>query len=43
MAKRIYIDKYVGTLERTDLYLVKLTKKDGTVYEDLEPDRKSVV
>ena len=36
---RIYIDKYVGTLERTDLYLVKLTMKDGTVYEDLEPRR----
>ena len=39
MAKRIYIDKYVGTLERTDLYLVKLTLKDGTVYENLEPRR----
>ena len=36
---RIYIDKYVGTLERTDLYLVKLTLKDGTVHEDLEPRR----
>ena len=36
---RIYVDKYVGTLERTDLYLVKLTLKDGTVYEDLEPRR----
>jgi hypothetical protein len=36
---RIYIDKYVGTLARTDLYLVKLTMKDGTVYEDLEPRR----
>lgn len=39
MANRIYIDKYVGTLERTDLYLVKLTMKDGTVHEDLEPRR----
>ena len=39
MAKRIYIDKYVGTLARTDLYLVRLTMKDGTVYEDLEPRR----
>ena len=36
---RIYIDKYVGKLERTDLYFVKLTLKDGTVYEDLEPRR----
>ncbi len=36
---RIYVDKYVGKLERTDLYLVKLTLKDGTVYEDLEPRR----
>ena len=39
MAQRIYIDKYTGTLERTDLYLVKLTMKDGTVHEDLEPRR----
>ena len=39
MAQRIYIDQYVGTLTRTDLYLVKLTMKDGTVYEDLEPRR----
>lgn len=34
---RIYVDRYTGRLERTDLYLVKLTLKDGTVYEDLEP------
>lgn len=34
---RIYIDQYTGTIERTDLYLVKLTMKDGTVYENLEP------
>lgn len=34
---RYYIDKYTGTLEKTDLYLVKLTKKDGTVVENLEP------
>ncbi|MBQ9087067.1 MAG: DUF1854 domain-containing protein [Clostridia bacterium] len=34
---RIYIDRYTGSLERTDLYLVRLTLKDGTVYEDLEP------
>ena len=39
MAQRIYIDKYVGTLTRTDLYLVKLTMRDGTVHEDLEPRR----
>ncbi len=39
MAKRIYIDKYVGSLERTDLYLVKLTMRDGTVHENLEPRR----
>ena len=35
--KRIYVDKYTGKLERTDLYMVKLTLRDGTVYEDLEP------
>ena len=35
--ERIYVDRYTGTIERTDLYLVKLTLKDGTVYEDLEP------
>lgn len=34
---RIYIDRYTGKIERTDLYLVKLTMKDGTVYENLEP------
>ena len=34
---RIYIDRYTGKLERTDLYFVRLTLKDGTVYEDLEP------
>ncbi len=34
---RIYVDKYTGKIERTDLYLVKLTMKDGTVYENLEP------
>ncbi len=34
---RYYIDKYTGTLERTDLYLVRLIKKDGTIIEDLEP------
>ena len=34
---RYYIDKYTGRLERTDLYLVRLIKKDGSVIEDLEP------
>ncbi len=34
---RYYIDKYTGSIERTDLYLVRLVKKDGTVCEDLEP------
>ena len=34
---RIYVDQYTGRIERTDLYLVKLTLKDGTVYENLEP------
>ncbi|MBQ7604272.1 MAG: DUF1854 domain-containing protein [Clostridia bacterium] len=36
---RIYIDKYTGRIERTDVYLVRLTLKDGTVYENLEPRR----
>ena len=36
---RYYIDKYTGTLERTDLYLVRLIKKDGSVVENLEPRR----
>ena len=36
---RIYVDKYTGKIERTDLYLVRLTLKDGTVYEELEPRR----
>ena len=34
---RYYIDKYTGTIERTDLYLVRLIKKNGEVIEDLEP------
>ena len=37
--RRIYVDKYTGKLERTDLYLVRLTLKDGTVYDELEPRR----
>ena len=36
---RIYIDQYTGKIQRTDLYLVRLTMKDGTVYENLEPRR----
>jgi hypothetical protein len=36
---RIYLDRYTGRLERTDLYLVRLILKDGTVLEDLEPRR----
>lgn len=35
--RRIYVDKYTGKIERTDLYLIRLTMKDGTVYENLEP------
>ena len=37
--KRLYIDQYTGKIERSDLYLVRLTLKDGTVLEDLEPRR----
>ena len=36
---RIYIDQYTGKLSRSDMYLVTLTLKDGTVIEDLEPRR----
>ena len=36
---RIYIDKYTGKIERTDVYLVRITLKDGTVYDNLEPRR----
>ena len=36
---RIYVDRYNGRIERTDLYRVRLTMKDGSVYEDLEPRR----
>ena len=36
---RIYVDKNTGHLERTDLYLVRLTLSDGTVHEGLEPRR----
>ena len=34
---RYYIDQYTGRIEQTDLYLVRLIEKDGTVHEDLEP------
>lgn len=36
---RIYVDKDNGRIERTDMYLVKLTLSDGTVMEELEPRR----
>ena len=37
--ERIYVDKYTGSLTRTDLYRVRLTLRDGSVIEDLEPHR----
>ena len=36
---RIYIDQYTGKIRRSDVYLVTLTLKDGTVIENLEPRR----
>ena len=36
---RIYIDQYTGKISRSDMYLVTLTLKDGTVIENLEPRR----
>lgn len=36
---RIYVDRSCGKLERTDLYLVRLTLSDGRVFDDLEPRR----
>ena len=36
---RLYIDKTNGKIERSDLYLVKLIKTDGSVVENLEPRR----
>ncbi len=36
---RIYVDRYTGRIERTDMYLVRLTLKDGTMIENLEPRR----
>ena len=37
--ERIYVDRYTGTIEQTDLYLIRLSLKDGRVYENLEPRR----
>lgn len=37
--KRFYVDKYTARLERSDMYLIRLIEKDGTVHEDLEPRR----
>ena len=36
---RIYVDKYTGKVERTDVYHVRLTMRDGSVFEKLEPRR----
>ena len=36
---RIYVDRYTGRIERSDVYLVRLILKDGTVIENLEPRR----
>lgn len=36
---RIYVDKYMGRLERTDVYRVRLIMRDGSVFENLEPRR----
>ncbi len=36
---RIYVDRSNGKIERTDLYLVKLTLNDGRVFDGLEPRR----
>lgn len=38
-ADRIYVTRDTGRIERTDVYLVRLTLNDGTVFEDLEPRR----
>ena len=37
--RRIYIDKYTGRIEQTDIYRVRVILKDGTVIENLEPRR----
>ena len=36
---RIYVDKYTGKIERTDIYHVRLTMRDGSIFEKLEPRR----
>ena len=36
---RIYIDKYTGRLERSDLYLVRMIERNGTIHDNLEPRR----
>lgn len=36
---RIYIDKYTGRIEQTDIYRVRVVLKEGTVIENLEPRR----
>ena len=36
---RVYVDKYTGTIERTDLFHVRVTMKDGRVFDDLEVRR----
>lgn len=37
--ERFYINKDTASVTQTDKYLVRVTKKDGTVFEDLEPRR----
>lgn len=39
MTDRIYVSKDTGSIRKTDVYLVTLTLKDGTVIENLEPRR----
>ena len=36
---RIYVDRYNGKLERTDVYTVRLILRDGSIIENLEPRR----
>ena len=36
---RIYVDRYTGRLEKSDLYKVNLVLTDGRVIENLEPRR----
>lgn len=36
---RFYVDRYTASIERTDRYLVRLCKKDGSVITGLEPRR----